>query len=146
MPKMTTSTTRPLSVTVISWFFILWAVLLTIPKAFVLIDRETRDLTLAFAEMASEQGFLQVPVWFQLSHAFIGVPVIIVSGLGLLKGRLWALVTLVLWMVGSVSLSLAVTGLSFSAVLKLGTAGFVVVILTRPRPLAFVSSHRPDKN
>ena len=109
---MVTSTKRPLTVTVICWFFMLWAFFSVIPKVFLLIDPAAYRQALDLSNALSNQGFLHIPLWFQLAHAFFGVPVIIVSGIFMLKGRFWAFAAFLIWIFGVIVLTLAVSGLS----------------------------------
>ncbi len=105
------------------------------------MDPATRVLALDFSQAISEAGWLHVPLWLQLGHALLGVPVMILSGLFMLRGHPWALVTLLLWMLGVLALNLVVAGLSISLYLKLTTAALVVFILTRRKSLAFFLAH-----
>ena len=138
---MAISTKRPLTVTLISWFFMLWAFFSVIPKVFLLIDPEAYRQALDLSRALSNKGFLQIPLWFQLAHAFISVPVIIVSGIFMLQGRFWAFATFLLWIFGVIVLTLAVSGLSFSLYAKLVTAVVITILLTRAKPLAYFSQH-----
>ena len=145
MSEMRTSTTRPLEVTVISWFFILWALLSVIPKVFLLIDPEAYRLAVDLNQAFSKRGFLYVPLWFQLTHAFAGVPVIVVSGIFMLRGQLWALLTFLLWILGVLGLTLAVSGFSISLYARLVTVAVVAILLTRPKSLAYFSTQQDTR-
>jgi len=137
MPKNETITARPLTVSVISWFFMLWAIFSVILKVFLIINPEAYRQALELDQTLSTQSFLHVPFWFQLAHAFIGVPIIIVSSIFMLKGRLWALIVFLVWIYGVVLLTLAVSGLSISLYFKLFTAILITVFLTRSKHLAY---------
>ena len=139
---MTGAKRRPLSVTVISWLCVMWALVSMVPKAFLFMDPATRELALEFSQAISGGGWLRVPLWVQLWHALLGVPVMILSGLFMLRGRSWALVTLLFWMLGALVLNLAVAGLTTSLYLKLATAALIVIVLTRGKALAFFLSRR----
>ncbi len=107
---------------------------------FLLIDPEAYRLAVDLNQAFSNRGFLYVPLSFQLTHAFVGVPVIVVSGIFMLKGRLWALATFLLWILGVLGLTLAVSGLSISLYVKSTTAVVIVILLTRPKTLAYFST------
>ena len=64
----------------------------------------------------------------------------------MLKGRLWALATFLLWISGVLGLTLAVSGLSISLYLKSATAAVIVILLTRPKTLAYflTQQDRPE--
>ena len=111
-----------------------------IPKVFLLIDPEAYRLAVDLNQAFSNRGFLYVPLSFQLTHAFVGVPVIVVSGIFMLKGRFWALVTFLLWILGTLGLTLVVSGLSISLYLKSGTAAVIAILLIRPKTLAYFST------
>jgi hypothetical protein len=137
MPKNQTKTPRPLSISIISWFFILWELFSVIPKVLLIINPEAYKHAMKLNQTLSAKSFLTVPFELQLAHAFVGVVVILISGIFMLKGRLWALITFLAWIYGVVLLTLAVTGLSVFLYLKLGTAMVITIVLTRPKPFAY---------
>ena len=142
MPEIKTSTTRPWAVTITSWFFIIYAVLSAIPKFFLIINPEVVTMAMEFSTASSNVGFIHVPFSFQLTHALVGVPIILISGIFMLKGRLWALVIFLLWMFGVLVLTLLVSGLSILLYAKLAVAGIVTVLLTRQTSLTYFSYDR----
>ena len=144
MPETRTSSTRPRAVTIISWFSIVYALFSVIPKVFLLIDPETYGIALELNDSVQDMGLVNVPFSFQVAHALIGVPVLLFSGIFMLKGRLWALVALLLWMVGVIVLTLFVSGFSTSLYAKLAVAGIVAFLLTRPLELAYFLSPGDD--
>jgi hypothetical protein len=139
---METSAVRPLTVTLVAWFFIIWALLSLIPKVFVIVNPDAYRMTAEFNQSLSSQGFLDIPLWLQLAHAWVGVPVMVVSGIFMLRGNYWALAVLLAWMAGVLGLTLAVSGLSMALYIKLATACMVAILLTRPAVLAWFSSRQ----
>ena len=129
--------TRPLGVTLVAWFFMLWALFTVIPKAFLLVNPEAYSMALELNAALQSSALLPVPFWFQLVHAFAGVVVILVCGIFMLKGRLWALVVLLMWIVGVLGLTLAVSGLSVSLYMKVTVAVTVAILLLRPKSLVY---------
>ncbi|PLX85581.1 MAG: hypothetical protein C0617_03535 [Desulfuromonas sp.] len=142
---MKTSTTRPLSVCIISWFTIFYALLSAAPKLFLLINPEAYRLTLEWSQAASGDGLIPVPFSFQLVHALVGVPVLLFSGVFMLKGRTWALAAFLFWIFGVLVLTFLVSGLSVSLYLKLAVAVIATVLLTREKALAFFASQGADR-
>jgi|GEM_PF-6898151 len=136
MPEMKTSTKRPRAVTIIAWFFIVYTLFSVIPKIYLIINSDAYKMALHLNEALSNGGFIYVPFSFQLAHALAGAPVILFSGIFMLKGRLWALAVFLLWIYGALVLTFLVSGLSISMYAKLIVAGIVTVIMTRPKPLA----------
>ena len=137
--------TRPLRVTVVAWFFMFWALLTVIPKVFLLINPEAYRMALELNVALQASALLPVPIWFQLLHAFVGVVVILVCGIFMLKGRLWALVVFLIWIVGVLGLTLAVSGLSVALYMKTAVAAAVAILLLTPKSLAYFSDeHRGD--
>ncbi|MEE8348667.1 MAG: hypothetical protein V3R94_03785 [Acidobacteriota bacterium] len=131
---------RPWIVTVISWLFMAYALFSLIPKGFVILSPEAYQMTLELNATMAGGGLIDVPFSFQLAHAFIGVPVTLISGIFMLKGRLWALGLLLLWMAGALVLTLLVAGLSMSLYGRLIGGGLVTVLLTRSHPWSYFSS------
>ncbi len=138
---MDTPIRRPRTVSLVCWFFILWSLLAVVPKIMVLADPGIYRQTIEFNQALASRGLMYVPVWFQIFHAFAGVPVISVACAGMLKGWAWALWVLLAWIFGVVVLTLLVTGLSVSFYAKLGVAILITVLLTRPHVLRFFSIH-----
>jgi len=129
--------TRPLGVTLVAWFFMLWALFTVIPKAFLLINPEAYSTALELNAALQASASWPVPFWFQLLHAFFGVVVILVCGIFMLRGRLWALVMFLIWIVGVLGLTLAVSGLSVSLYMKATVAVAVAILLLTPKSLAY---------
>lgn len=141
MVEMNPSTKRPWTVTIISWLLIIYALFSAIPKIFLIINPEAYEMALELNQAASNVGFIHVPYSLQLAHALVGVLVLSVSGIFMLKGRLWALIVLFVWMIGVLVLTCLVLGLSISLYAKLIVAIIVTILLTRPKTLSYFSSH-----
>jgi hypothetical protein len=137
---MQTDLKRPWRVSLIAWFFILWSLLSLIPKVMLVVDPEIYRLARELNQINLHLKQPSVPGWFQLTHAFLGVPVMIVSGVGLLQGRMWALGMCLLWLVSGVVLTWAVTGVSMSFYLKLATTIVIALVLLRPKTFSYFSS------
>jgi hypothetical protein len=128
---------RPLTVTVVAWLAIAWALFTALPKLLLLVDPEARAATFELVGALSREGPFTVPEWFQLAHAVAGIAVLIVTGAFMLRGHFWAMVTLLVWFAGVLALTFAVTGLSPSFYLKFATAAAIGFALTRPAALDY---------
>lgn len=128
---------RPLTVTVVAWLAIIWALFTALPKVLLLVDPEARAATFELVGALSRNGPFAVPEWFQLAHAVAGIVVLMVSGAFMLRGHFWAMVTLLVWIAGALVLTFAVIGLSPSLYLKLATAAVIGFVLTRPAALDY---------
>ena len=69
---MESSPKRPWIVTVIAWSFMVYALFSLIPKGFVILDPDAYQMTLELNSTMAGVGFIEVPVSFQLAHAFVG--------------------------------------------------------------------------
>jgi len=128
---------RPLRVTVISCFFILCALFRVLAKAFLLIDPEAYKPALDFNWSLAEQRILHIPLCLQLAYAFAGVPLLVVSGIFMLRGRFWAFVTFLLWILLAVVLTLSVSAPSVALYAKLAVGTIVTILLTRRKSWAY---------
>ena len=142
MTDMKTSARRPRAVTIIAWFFIGYALVSAIPKLLLLVSPEAYQSTLEMNRVLSGGGFIQVPFPYQMAHALIGVPVFVISGIFMLNGRRWALVSFLLWIFGVLLFTFIVSGVSIQLYAKMFVAGIITVLLTRPGSLAYFSSSR----
>lgn len=128
---------RPLTVAVVAWFFILWAIITAIPKAFLVLDTEAYQLASEFNQLLSNNSLLNIPFWFQLAHAFVGFFVLIISGIYMLKGRMWSLIVFFCWIYGVVLLTYLTSGLSISFYTKLTVVIVITLLLTQPKTVSF---------
>jgi hypothetical protein len=140
MFRKSESPNRPASVTVVAGFFIVWSLVTSLPKLWVLFDPAAHEFTLKYLEVASSHGLLAVPLWLQLSHALVGLPVMLASAIFMQRGKRWAAVTLLLWILGALVLTLLVAGLTVTLYLKLVTAAAVTILLTWPKAWAYFSA------
>lgn len=140
MPEMSKSIERPLIVTILSWFFILWALFSVLPKIFLLIDPETYKIALDFNQSLSKQSILHIPLWIQLAHSIAGVPVLVVAGIFMLRGSFGALVTLIFWITGVVAITFMVSGLSIALYAKLIGSSVLAILLTSRKSMVFFNS------
>jgi len=123
---------RPIYITIISWFFIAYAVLSLIPKLALIIIPEAYEMA---AELSASQGnywVVHVPFWVQIMHAYIGSIVLIISGIFMLKGRAWAKNLLVIWMLSVLVITFSVAGFSFHMYAKSIVTIIIILLLYRP--------------
>ena len=131
--------TRPLEVTIASWFFMLWALFTVIPKVFLVMNSEAYSMALELNAALQSSALLPVPFWYQLVHAYVGVVVILVCGIFMLKGHLWAVIVFLIWMLGVLGLTLAVSRLSIALYVKAAVAAAVAILLLKPKSRAYFS-------
>jgi hypothetical protein len=86
MPKNETKTIRPHTISFISWFFIIWELFSVIPKVFLIINPKAYEHALELNQTLTTKSILNIPFSVQLTHAFVGVVVIVISGILMLKG------------------------------------------------------------
>ncbi|WP_126452938.1 hypothetical protein [Sulfuriflexus mobilis] len=116
---------RPLSITLIAWFFIVYAVLSLIPKLILFISPEAYDMAKDYSALHKSNEILSIPFWAQILHACLGSVVLAISGLFMLKGKAWARTTLVVWILSVVIITFLVAGLT----LQLYTKSVVAIII-----------------
>lgn len=124
---------RPAPVTIISIIAIITGVYTLAIKLLVVINPESYELFVEFAEAMNSGAWLKIPVELHLVHAFTGSIVWIVSGLFMLRGKNWARVLALFWGLGVLVLTLLVTQLSLPFYLKLATWLLMLYLLTRKR-------------
>jgi hypothetical protein len=119
---------RPLYVTLISWFFIIYAFLSLFPKLMLFIIPEAYDIAKDLSDSSARKEILSVPFWVQVLHAYLGSVIMVISGIFMLKGQEWARITMTIWVSGVLIITFLVVGFSF----QLYTKSTIAIIIFFP--------------
>jgi len=127
---------RPTSITVISWFLIISAGISLVSTLAIINNSEA----LALMEKNS------LPISFQHAITYVGLVVMIVSGVAMLKGKNWARFLYVIWSV--VGLVIGIATSPMKAAMIPGFVVFLVVafFLFRPKASAFFAPRETANN
>jgi hypothetical protein len=115
---------RPTSITVISWILIVLGSISLITTSVMINNTTVRDM------MAKSP----IPISVQFAMTYVGVLILIICGIGMLKGRNWTRLLYVIWSVLSFVLGFA-TSPAKAAMLP-GLVIFVIVVFFLFRPKA----------
>ena len=115
--------TRPTSVTVISWVLVVWGGLSLITSTLMWKNPLTKEI------MA--RGPLPVPV--QYAMIYVGILVMIASGLAMLKGQNWARLLYVIWNPVGFLIGLATSPMKTATIPGLIIYAVIVFFLFRPK-------------
>ena len=135
---------RPISVTTIAWFSIVYAVVSLVPKLIVLVDPRAFEFAsqLSAAQQAGAARLL--PFAVQMTHALIGSAVLLTAGVAMLRGRGWARILLIVWMLSVLVVTLLVLGLSYQWYAKSAVAIIVIALLYRRAASQYFQAHGMD--
>lgn len=136
--------TRPPAITFIACFLIVYALLTTLPKAWLLVDAEAYRLAAEFTAARAAHGLFAVPFGWQLGHALLGLPVLLAAGLGLLRRQTWAVWLTAVWIASALLMTLGVVGWQASFFVKLATGTLLLAPLATPRSRAWFVRERND--
>jgi hypothetical protein len=128
---------RPPAVAFVAVFCIVYALLTALPKAWLLVDTEAYRITADLVAARAANGLLPVPFGVQITHAVLGLPVLLAVGMGLLRGHAWAALLLVAWIVGVLLMTLLVVGWGASLMIKLATGILIIAPLATSRARAW---------
>lgn len=109
---------RPITLTILAWFLIIYSALTLVTKVFIVINPEAYKLAQDLSDNLNNQALIPVSFHLQLMHALIGSILIILAGIFILKGHRWSRVLLFVWMVSVLIITFLVTGLSIQFYLK----------------------------
>ena len=127
---------RPTSVTIVSWFFVVYGAILVVP---VIVGFSSFDIydALRSLETFSFSSIIDLPVEVYVLFGLISSPVMIVTGLHMLRGKNWARVLFLIWSTAGLILTANFYGFSLILGLNLLTYLLVLFILTRKRCLTY---------
>lgn len=118
---------RPLSVTIISWILIVLALLGLVGTLVSMNVPEAREIM--------EQG--KLPVEAQIALSLVGLGVLVVSGIGMLKGGNWARMLYVGWTALSLILGFFTAPAPATMIPSLIIFLIIAFFLFRPAPNAY---------
>ena len=143
MPIITTVSKRPFEVTVVACLTILGVILRITSFAVLIFIPEVRETIITFGFHESTKAILQVPLFGHYLVSGIGVPVLLATGIGLLRAQHWARIMLMLWSGWTLLFVFLTTGSIFYIKPKLLVYILMMVILFSPRAKAYF---RTDKD
>jgi len=124
---------RPVSITVISWYLIVSAILLVLFYSFAL------SMTIDDMKQSST-----IPVSIQFPMLYAGLLMTLVSGIAMLKGQNWARLLYVIWCGILVILALATSPNKSEMVTTIVFWLIIVFFLFRPKANEYFSSTEPQ--
>jgi len=127
---------RPTSITVISWILIVIGGISLIMTTAMINNPEVQDLMAKSA----------IPIPVQYVMSYIGLLVLIGSGVGMLKGMNWARYLYVIWSL--LGFGIGITTSPMKAAMIPGFVVFLIVafFLFRPKARAFFVPHELTRN
>lgn len=123
---------RPISVSIIAWFYVAYSVVTLLPKIFILTSPEGQHGLSELMSAYQHKEIVSVPLWFQVFFSYLASPVSMIAGILMLKGNVWGRHLITTWIPCALLLTLLVTGFSASFVAKLPFAAIVLFFLFRP--------------
>jgi hypothetical protein len=128
---------RPRAVAFVAVFCIVYALLTALPKAWLLVDAEGYRLTAELVAARAVDGLVAVPFGLQVAHAVLGLPVLLAVGIGLLRGRGWAVLLLAAWTIGVLLMTPLVVGWGAALLIKLAAGILMLAPLATSRARAW---------
>ncbi len=126
---------RPLSITILAWFFIVTGVVTIILHTLLIRDEHQMKLL-------NEQILL--PVWIQISIGYIGAIIGVIGGIGLIKGKNWARIIYVVWGLGVVLFYLEIPSIPLNPFINfLVIYAVVMFFLFRPKANNYFKQKTP---
>ncbi|MEN8134385.1 MAG: hypothetical protein ABFS18_02460 [Thermodesulfobacteriota bacterium] len=125
--------TRPISVSIISWFYITYSVVTLLPKIFILVSPEAYAGLEELMAVHNHNELVSVSLWFQILFSYLTSLVLAVAGILMLKGYEWGRSLMAIWLLGASLLTLLVAGFSLPFYVKTTFAVIVIILLFRPK-------------
>ncbi len=127
---------RPTSITVIAWILIAMGGISLITSAIMINNPVARDLM--------SKSPIPIPVQYVMSY--VGLLIMIVSGVAMLKGFNWARFLYAIWIVIGFVVGIATSPMKAAMIPGLVVFGVSAFILFRPKASAFFSTLEPPSN
>ncbi|MHB1948469.1 MAG: DUF7144 family membrane protein [Gammaproteobacteria bacterium] len=115
---------RPLSISIIAWLFIIASVISLIGNLVTINNPAVKNMM--------EQS--PIPMNVQYVMMYLGVVILFICGLGFLKGKNWARILYVIWGILGIIMNFVI--LKLSPILIPGIVFFVIIIFFLYRPKA----------
>lgn len=130
---------RPLEVTIVAWIALAAAVVRLFTYAGVLFIPEAQENLVSMGIHKSEKALLQFPLSIHYLFSGVGIAIFMAAGIGLLRARNWARITLALWSGWILLFAFLTTGSFVYVAPKLLVFVVMLVILFSPRAKAYLS-------
>lgn len=133
---------RPLRVTVVSWFAIMWGVLTLYPKLFALLDADAYRSLQQALQALDAHALVPLPFSFHVGYSLLASLVLVVSGCFMLAGRPWARVLFLAWCVSSLFVAVATYGFAPILLIRLLTFSLLFLLLVYGPSSQFFAERR----
>ena len=127
---------RPTSITVIAWILIAMGGISLITSTFMINSPVARDLM--------SKSLIPIPIQYVMSY--IGLLIMIVSGVAMLKGCNWARFLYVIWSIIGFVVGIATSPMKAAMIPSLVVFAVIAFFLFRPKASAFFSTIVPPSN
>lgn len=132
---------RPLSLSIISVFAILYGLLSLVPKIMLVTSLEEDGWNRGVIESMSGSGPVPLPPSIHVSHLFASSIVWIASGVFLWKGKNWSRWLMAVWGATVLFLTFSVYGLAGSFFRKAGVYALLLGFLFSPGASRYLRAH-----
>ena len=133
---------RPISVSIISWLYIIYSVVTLLPKIFIVISPEAYEIVEGLMSAHENNELVSVPSWFQILFSYLASIVTMIAGILILKGYALGRSLLIIWLLSASLLTLLVAGFSLSFYLKLPLTIIFIFLLFRPKANEYFKVNR----
>lgn len=120
---------RPTSISVIAWILIVMGGISLITTTVMINNPMAREL----------MGKSPIPISLQYAMSYLGLLIMIVSGIGMLKGRNWARFLYVIWSIAAFLIGITTSPMKAAMIPGLVVFLVVVFFIFRPKANAFFS-------
>ncbi len=124
---------RPLSITIIAWFFILISIFSIALKTYTLTNPESYEMFREFMSVDDEVGLLTAPLWFEMILSYLVSSVLVLAGILMLQGRILGRSLAIICILGSLIFSFLSTGSFFLILIKMPITLLIIFILFRQK-------------
>ncbi len=123
---------RPVSITLLAAFFLLYGLVTLYPKVLLLTNSEVYAATIELTEAMSAGGFVDVPVQLQIVLGFLGSLLTIVGSIFFWRGSNLARWAIAIWISAMIALHFLQTGVSLFGFMQIPLYLLVLYLLFRP--------------
>ena len=127
---------RPISLSILSWGFIVYGAIAAAALIFLLSSVETRAVLFTMAAARTSASLAALPVELHIAFGLVSSVVLIVTGFFMLRGRNWARSLSLFWWTTGLVLVAIEYGLSLTTGSNLLTYLVVVYVLTSKKVVA----------
>ncbi|MFW5450629.1 MAG: hypothetical protein ACKE9I_03425 [Methylophagaceae bacterium] len=120
---------RPISITIISWFFILISIFSIALKTYTLTNPESYEMFKEFMSLDDEAGLITAPLWFEMILSYLISSILVLAGILMLQGRILGRSLTIICILGSLVFSFLSTGSFFLILIKIPITLLIVFLL-----------------